>query len=164
MILVDTSIYISAISDYEVEHILREARKKAFIISSEVIEKEIDAAATFLRRKGRKDDAQRLKELYNDVISGTIRLTDRVVELSDKYATEVRNKVSKDRAYEMKDDFRIVSSAAIGSIEAIATFNRRTMANPEIIAIYKEINDRNRVKTPMFIKTKEELSKFLSLV
>lgn len=164
MILVDTSVYISALADNEVERILREARKRAFIISSEVIEKEIDAAANFLRKIGKKSDAQKLKELYASVISGTIRLTDRVVELSDRYATEVKKRISKDRSCEMRDDFRIVSSAAIGSIEAVATFNRKTMANPEIILIYKEVNDKFRLKTPKFIKTKEELSKFLSFV
>ena len=41
MFLVDTSVYINALADSEVEIMLREAGKKAFIISSEVIEKEI---------------------------------------------------------------------------------------------------------------------------
>ncbi len=163
MILVDTSVYINALTVSEVEDILSKAGKRAFIISSEVIEKEIALAADFLSKRSRKNDAQKLKDIYNRSISGTIKLTDRVLKLSDTYTAEVRHKISKSRANEMKDDFRIVSSASIGSIEAIATFNRKTMANTEIISIYKDINDKNKLKTPKFIRTKEELSKFLSL-
>jgi hypothetical protein len=162
MILVDTSIYISALTDQDLEHILQKAHEKAFIISSEIVEKEIEDAADYLRKIGKKNDAQRLKDIYYAVVSGTIRLTKRVIYLSDKYAAEVKKRISKDRSREMSDDFRIVSSAAIGSIEAIVTFNRRTMANPEIIAIYKEVNDKTKLKTPKFIRTKEELLKFLS--
>lgn len=160
MILIDTSVYISALADKEIEEILREISKREFIISSEVIEKEIDMASKFLRKIDKKDDAQLLKDLYVNVISGTIKITDRIIELSNKYAIEVKNKISKDRSKEMKDDFMIVSSATIGNVRVITTFNRKTMANPEIVSIYKEINDRNKFKTPLFIRTKEELSKF----
>ncbi|MCX6818417.1 MAG: hypothetical protein NT129_00255 [Candidatus Aenigmarchaeota archaeon] len=162
MILVDTSVYISALADNEVEKMLKEAHNKAFIISSEVIEKEINLASDFLRKRGKSSDAQKLKDLYNSAISGTIKLTGRVVELSDKYAKEVSKRISRARALEMKDDFRIVSSATIGGIEAVATFNRKTMANPEIVSIYKEVNSTNKLKTPSFARTKEELSKLLS--
>lgn len=162
MILVDTSVYISALADSEIENMLKEARKKAFIISSEVIEREIELASNFLRKRDRKDDAYRLKELYNSVISGTIKLTDRVIELSDKYSEEVKAKISKSRSQEMEDDFRIVSSAVIGNVETIATFNRKTMANPDMVSIYNETNSKNNLKTPRFVRTKEELLKLLS--
>ncbi len=162
MILVDTSVYISALTDKEVEELLREGHKRTFIISSEVIEREIELASNFLRKRGRKDDAYRLKELYNSAISGTIKLTDRVIGLSDKYSEEVRKRISKSRSQEMEDDFRIVSSAVIGNVETIATFNRKTMANPDIVSIYKEMNSKNNLKTPRFVRTKEELLKLLS--
>lgn len=162
MILVDTSVYISALADSGVENVLKKAGKKAFIISSEVVEREIEKASDFLRKRGDKVEAQKLKELYTEVISGTIRLTDRAVEISDRYSSEVRKNISKTRAHQMKDDLRIVSSAAVGGIEATATFNRKTMANQEIVIIYNEINAKYKLKTPRFIRTKEELSRFLS--
>ena len=65
MILIDTSVYIAALADKELEEKLREAGKKAFIISSEVIEKEINKASDFLRSRSKKQEAERLKELYN---------------------------------------------------------------------------------------------------
>lgn len=164
MILIDTSVYVGALTDNEVENIIKEAAKREFVMSSEVIEKEIELASDFLKRKGKKDDAQKLKDLYIRSISGTIRLTERVLKLSHQYSTKVKDNISKTRSKEMKDDFRIVSSAVIGSVEAIATFNRKTMSNPDIVAIYKEINDKNDLKTPRFIKTKEELLKFLPSV
>ncbi len=162
MILVDTSVYINALADSEVETMIKTAGQKSFIISSEVIEREIQLASDFLRKRGRKNEAQRLKDLYNSTVSGTIKLTSRILDLSDKYAFEVKNRISKARSSEMKDDFRIVSSATIGSLKAIATFNRKTMSNPEIVSLYIEINKKNKLKTPKFIKTKEEFSGFLS--
>lgn len=65
-------------------------------------------------------------------------------------------------AKEMADDFQIVASASIASLKFIATFNRRTMANEEIIPIYNKVNSANKLRTPSFIKTKEALFKFLS--
>jgi len=162
MILVDTSVYIAALTDKEIENMLKCAEKKAFIISSEVIEKEINKASDFLRSIGKKQDAEKLKELYNSTLSGTIKLTDRVINVSDKYTDKVRKKFGKDKAKKMKDDFRIVASASIGGIKDIATFNRKTMANEEIVQIYKEINSKERLKTPEFIKSKDDLFRFLS--
>src|SRR3989344_4433672 len=152
MILIDTSVYIAAITDKEVEKLLMAAGKKKFVISSEVIEKEINSASDFIRKRGDKTGSERLKNIYNSTISGTIKLTERVLKVSEEYSKTVRKNISKARAQEMRDDFRIVSSAAIGSIEAIATFNRKTMSNPEIVTIYKEINGKNALKTPAFIR------------
>ena len=162
MILIDTSVYIAAITDKEVEKLLMAAGKKKFVISSEVIEKEINSASDFIRKRGDKTGSERLKNIYNSTISGTIKLTERVLKVSEEYSKTVRKNISKARAQEMRDDFRIVSSAAIGSIEAIATFNRKTMSNPEIVAIYKEVNGKNSMKTPEFIRTKDELASLLS--
>lgn len=155
MILIDTSVYISSLADKELEDKLK--KSKAFIISSEVIDDEIKEAEDFLRRTKRRNEAERLREIYNSSIGGTIRFTKRVLGIADQYSEKVKEKLGKDKAKEMRDDFRIVASASIASLKYIATFNRRTMANDVIVPIYNLINHTNKLGTPSFIKTREAL-------
>ena len=162
MILIDTSVYINALADEELEKILRESQNKSFIISSEVIEREIKEATDHLRKTGRKIGSERLNEIYNASISGTIRLTDRVLAIASLYSENVREKFGKDKAKDMKDDLRIVACASIAGLKLIGTFNRKTMANEEIIEIYNTINKLNNLKTPEFVKSRESLVAILS--
>ena len=157
MILVDTSVYIEALADKELEEKLRGTGKKAFIISSEVIDDEIKEAVYFLRRTRRRDEAERLKEIYNSSIGGTIRLTHRVANIAGLYSQEILEKFGKNKSIEMKDDLRIVASASIAGLKYIATFNRKTMANEEIVDIYNKMNNKNKLRTPIFINTKKAL-------
>ena len=162
MILVDTSVYIEALADKELEEKLRGAGKKAFIISSEVIDDEIKEAVSFLRKTRRRDEAERLKEIYNSSTGGTIRLTHRVINIAGFYSHEITEKFGKNKSIEMKDDLRIVASASIAGLKYIATFNRKTMANEEIIEIYNKMNNANKLRTPIFINTKKALFDLLS--
>ncbi len=50
-------------------------------MSSEVIEEEIKAASGFLRKRGDKNAAERLSDIYHSSISGTVKMTERVVFL-----------------------------------------------------------------------------------
>ncbi len=162
MILIDTSVYISALTDKELENKIKEAAMKAVIMSSLVVEKEIAKSSDFLRKIGKKEDSDRLKLLYNLSAGGKIGLTPFILKLSDEYANAVKIKFGKKKAKDMIEDFRIVSAASAAAIPAIATFNRKTMADDDIIDVYRKINEKYKLKTPVFIKTKPELIKFLS--
>ncbi len=162
MILIDTSVYIEALTDAELEKSLKEAQNKSFIISSDVIEKEIKEAADHLRKTNRRAESERLNEIYNASISGTIRLTDRVLLIANMYSEKIKQHFGKDKAKDMEDDLRIVACASIAGLKFIGTFNRKTMANNEIIEIYNIINKENKFKTPEFVKSKEGLLALLS--
>lgn len=162
MILVDTSVYISALTDKEVENKIREVAKKAVIMSSLVVEKEVAKSSDFLRKIGKKEDSERLKLLYNLSVGGKIGLTPFILKLSEEYADAVKMKFGKGKAKDMIEDFRIVSAASAAAIPVIATFNRKTMANEDVIGVYRKINEKYRLKTPKFITTKAELIRFLS--
>ncbi len=127
MILIDTSVYISALTDEELEKALRNASKRSIIMSSVVVEKEIAKASEFLRRTDRKDNSEKLKELYNTCEGGKIGITPFVLYLSDKYFDAVKQKHGKSKAEDMIEDFRIVSAASAAALTAVATFNRKTM-------------------------------------
>ncbi len=161
MILLDTSIYIQCLSDKELEQKVGELGRKSFIMSSEVIEREIKEALDFLRKRGDKSNAENLSVIYNSSISGTIKMTERVASLADKYFNEVKSRFGKDKAKKMTDDLRIVASASIGTVRYIGTFNRKTMASQEVIDIYSRINSGMKLSTPAFIQTKEDLLAFI---
>ena len=162
MILIDTSVYIEALTDKELENKLKEAAKKSVIMSSLVVEKEISRSSDFLKKIGKKEDSERLKLLYNLSTGGKIGLTPFILKLSEEYADVVKMEFGKRKAKDMVEDFRIVSASSAAAITAVATFNRKTMANEDIISIYRKINKNYRLKTPRFITTRPELIKFLS--
>ena len=162
MILIDTSVYISAVTDTELEKALKKSHKKSFVISSEVVDDEIKESANYLRKTNRKIECEKLKEIYNSSIGGTIRFTDRVLAIANTYSEKVREKFGKDKAKDMKDDLRIVACASVAGLKFIGTFNRKTMANEEIIEIYNAVNKENKLKTPEFIKSREKLIALLS--
>ena len=162
MILIDTSVYISALTDPELEKALREASKKSVIMSSIVVEKEINKASDFLRRTYRKENSEKLKELHDTCAGGKIGITSFVLQLSNEYFTAVKQKYSRSKAEDMIEDFRIVSAASAAALVAVATFNRKTMGNEEIIKIYKKVNEKHNLKTPRFIRSNTELISFLS--
>jgi len=164
MLLVDTSLYIEALKDNDMELCLRKLSKNNFILSCEIIENEINSASEFLRKTNRKEDAKRLKEIYRENLGGTIKLTDKVLRLSNCYSSEANNKIGKDKTYKMKNDFRIVASATVAGLKKILTLNRKTMAKPEIMQIYIKVNKNNKFKTPEFIRTKEDILKFASSI
>lgn len=97
MILVDTSVYISSLADSELETVLKKAGEKAFIISSEVVEQEMQEASDFLRKTNRRKDGDRLKEIYSSSVGGTIRLTGRVVRVAEGYSEKVKEKFGKSK-------------------------------------------------------------------
>ena len=92
MILIDTSVYISALTDAELEKVLKETSKKSIIMSSVVVEKEISHAADFLRKTDRKVNAERLKELHNLCAGGKIGITPFVLKLAEEYSYTVKEK------------------------------------------------------------------------
>ncbi|MDI6721581.1 MAG: hypothetical protein QMD85_04265 [Candidatus Aenigmarchaeota archaeon] len=162
MILIDTSVYISAMTDPELEKALIDVSKKSIIMSSVVVEKEITKASGFLRRTYRKENSEKLKELYNTCAGGKIGITPFVLRLSDEYFAAVKQKYGRSKAEGMIEDFRIVSAASAAALATVATFNRKTMGNEEIIEIYKSVNKKHKLKTPHFIRSKSELIGFLS--
>jgi len=163
-VLIDTSVYIESVKDTEVQIALEKITAKMLVLSSEVLDEEIEEAASFLRKTGRKEEAEKLKEIYQKTAGGTIRLTERVLDLSETYYNQVSSKLGKEKARKMENDLRIVSSASIAGLNKVITINRKTMASDRIIEIYKSVNSSRKIKTPEFLRTKEELLKFASLL
>ncbi len=158
MILVDTSIYIEASEDAEVERLLEMLSQKSFVQSCDVIEKEIHKACEFLRGTGRKGESERLKAIYNKIRAGSIRTTERIANLAKQYQEAAI--MSKEKHKEINNDFLIVAAASVAGVKNIFSFNRKTMASPAL-TVYTEVNARHNFRTPVFMTTKEELSGFL---
>ncbi len=160
MILIDTSVYIAAEEDGSIEKLLEQISEKMFIHSCDVIEKEINLAADFLRRTDRKIESEKLKAIYEKIKEGNIRTSERILRLSEDYHSEASQLSKKDHK-KIKADFLIVASASVAGVKKILSFNRKTMASEQTIKVYNIVNTRNNCKTPAFLTTKEELRKLL---
>ena len=159
MILIDTSLYIAAVQDIELEKLLEGLSQKAFIQSCDVIEEEIHDSSEFLRRTNRKQQAEKLRLIYDKVHKGNIGKTERIFNLAKEYhkSAELSKKQDKD----IKNDFLIVASASVAGVETILSLNRKTMASEEMVKIYNTINPRNKYRAPIFLTAREALSQFL---
>ena len=72
MILIDTSVYIAAAQDVELEKLLDDLSQKIFIQSCDVVEEEIHDSLEFLRKTDRKQQAEELGLVYAKLHKGNI--------------------------------------------------------------------------------------------
>lgn len=161
MILIDTSVYIAAMEEVQLEKLLEQLSKKVFIQSCDVVEKEIYRSSELLRKTDRKQQAEELKLLYEKIYEGKISTTERIIDLARQYHEE--SDLSKKQQKDIENDFLIVASASVGSVKTILSFNRKTMASREMVKVYNKVNPKNNYITPVFVATGEELSKLLKL-
>lgn len=159
MILIDTSLYIAAMEEVELEKILEELSQKIFVQSCDVIEKEISNSSEFLRKTERKQQSEKLRLIYEKMREGNIKTTDRIIGLAQEYHKE--SKLSKNKHKDINNDFLIVASAAVAGVKNILSLNRKTMASDEMIKVYGIVNKKHNYRTPIFLTTRESLSQFL---
>ena len=141
MILIDTSIYIAAIEDYQLEQSLEKLSQTQFIQSCDTIDEEIHEASEFLRKTSRKQESEELKLIYSRIRQGNIRTTERIIGLAQQYHKEAE--LSKKQHKNIDSDFLIVASASVAGVKNILSFNRKTMASAEMASIYSAVNKRN---------------------
>src|SRR3989339_15327 len=108
-ILLDTNIYGLALERKDVAHsfvVLAEDKQKPerkyFVFGSEVVYDEINAVPI-------KETRERMSELYHVVISGEIKLTDKVKSLALDYFNECK----KNRVRITLEDCQIAASASL---------------------------------------------------
>lgn len=146
-ILLDTNIYGLTLERHDVARsmvILAEDRQKPerkyFVFGSHVVYGEIDAVP-------HKETRERMKELYQAVISGEIRLTDKVKSLALEYFNECREK----RAKITLEDCEIVASASYANVDFIVSDNRSTLRGHKSIEIFALVNKKKGLKMPSLI-------------
>lgn len=146
-ILLDTNIYGLALERNDAAHsfvILAEDKQKPerryFVLGSEVISGEINAVP-------HKETREKMRELYQAVISGEIRLTDNVKSLALEYFNECK----KNRARITLEDCEIVASASLANVDFIVSDNRNTLRGPKAVEIFASINKKKVLKMPSLI-------------
>ena len=159
MILIDTSVYIAAAQDVELEKLLDDLSQKIFIQSCDVVEEEIHDSLEFLRKTDRKQQAEELGLVYAKLHKGNIAKSERIFNLALEYHKEAQ--LSKNQHKDIENDFLIVASASVASVQTILSLNRKTMASEEMVKVYNLVNPRNKYKTPKFLTSREALSQFL---
>ena len=146
-VLFDTNIYGLALERRDVAELLfflakekQKTEKDYFVLGSEIINDELNA-------NPHKEVKSRLNELYQLVISGEIRLTDKVKSMALEYLNECKNKHIKITL----EDCQIVASSCFANVDFIVTNNRKTMMNPKSIEVFTSINKRKGLRTPKFV-------------
>ena len=155
-LLLDTNIYGWALEKEEIADLLaffaeKKQTKEIIVLGSEIINKEINANPY-------REARERMKELYQAVISGEVRLTESVDSLANIYFNGCREKGIKITL----EDCSIVSSASLAAIDLIITDNRSTMSNPKSIEIFDSINRKRKLKTIKFMNSNEAIKMFFS--
>ena len=127
----------------------QKSEKRYFVLGSAIINDEINA-------NPHRETKTRLNELYQVVISGEIRLTDKIKELALEYFNECKNKSVKITL----EDCQIVASGCFANADLIVTENRKTMMNHKAIDIFTSISKNKRLRIPKFVGY-EALKSFL---
>lgn len=147
IILLDTNIYGLALERKDVAMTLvllsnekQKPEKEHIVLGSEIIKDEINANT-------HKEAREKLNELYQLVISGEIRLTDKIKELALAYFNECKNQRIKITI----EDCQIAASSCMAGINCLATENRKTMMSPKSVEVFNSINAKKGLKTPKFI-------------
>ena len=155
-ILLDTNIYGWALEKEGIADLLsffaeKKQTGEIVVLGSEIINKEINANPY-------REARERMKELYQAVVSGEIRLTESVDSLANIYFNVCKEKRIKITV----EDCRIVSSASLAAIDLIITDNRSTMSNPKSIEIFDSINRKRKLKHFKFMNSNEAIRMFFS--
>ncbi len=147
-LLLDTNIYGLALEKKELANILvlftdekQNPDKRYIVLGSEIIYNEINA-------NPHREARSRLNELYQIVISGEIRLTDKIKSLSLEYFYECKNNHIKITI----EDCQIVASSCFANVEFIVTNNRKTMMSHKSIEVFTSINKKKGLRTPKFAR------------
>lgn len=156
ILLLDTNIYGLALEKKEIASILvffanekQKSEKEYTVLGFEIINEEINA-------NPHREARSRLNELYQVVISGEIKLTDKVKLLALEYFNECKSKHVKITL----EDCQIVASSCAANVDFIVTDNRKTMMNPKAIEVFTLIDKKKGLRTPKFIGL-ETLKSFL---
>jgi hypothetical protein len=146
-LLLDTNIYGLALEKKDVANILiflaeekQKSGKKYIVLGSEIINDEINATP-------HKETRIKLSDLYQIVISGEIRLTDKIKLLALDYFNECKN----NNVRITLEDCQIVASSCFANVNLIVTENRKTMTSPKALEVFAFINKKKRLGVPKFI-------------
>lgn len=106
-----------------------ENRDKIQVLATETIEKEIKRA-----------QRSELTNLFYSAISGVIKNSKKVVELSSEYFVECRKESLN---FVTLDDCEIVAATILSGVKSLVTENRKSLNNPKVKTIFQINSKRN---------------------
>ena len=147
IVLFDTNIYGLALEKKDVANILmlfvnqkQKSEKEYVAFGSQIVNQEINA-------NPHQETKSKLNELYELVISGEIKLTEKVKLLALEYFNECKNSHVKITL----EDCQIVASSCMANVDFIVTNNRKTMMSDKSIDVFTFINKKKGLRTPNLI-------------
>lgn len=162
-ILFDTSVYGKLVEDSKTSDLIKEKRKKEFIIyGCSTIRKELRNTPKDIIYGNRKVQTL-LLEAYDSLIvkeNHNLKFNDLVENLSNAYFKEYRKQKGNLGEKAMKNDLIIIATATIYQLDIIVSNDVKTMLGDKAIQSYKKVNGRYGIKDPEF-KTYEKFKREL---
>ncbi len=158
-IMIDNSVWVETVNYPELGKLVQELGSRHELRSSEITDREMDESARIMNMEyaGRGDT---LRKTYGEArITGKVKLSERVETLAEEYM--VLLKPSKKQRKLWKNDLRLAACAALDSIDVVFTFNKKTLGSEKFQLVYKQVNIKRKLKTPIFIKQADLLRRFL---
>ena len=116
--------------------------------------------------KGLKHDGQRLRtyliNLYFDLIKEQYPELPRIKKLAEVYYTEFKKLGGKRSFHDLGVDFEIVACATIHNLDLVVSNDNKTLRGAISLNAYKNVNLRNKLKTPNFYNL-EDLKKVIGM-
>lgn len=161
--LFDTNVYGKIIKDRkenEFQEFVKKNRDMA-VYGSRVIRnelREIPKEYTIHERNVR----MLALNLYDALIDmhKNYELTEVIEYLANQYFRKLKaNFLTNYPEQKLKNDLLIVATASIHQLDIVVSEDMKTLANPQFIEMYGEVNRKNQLKSPAFIR----LDKLLKL-
>ena len=118
------------------------------VLSFEIVIKELKEAKNY-----------DLIALHDSIVSGVIKISDRIKSLSNKYFEECKKANLFNTTIE---DCQIVAAATVSGSSYMVTENRKTLSRKEAVDIYQKINNEKGLKTPKIMDAKKAVSELFS--
>ena len=155
-LIFDTNIYSNIAKDKNFNKIVEKIKseKEIKIYGYKIIKEEIKEIPKSIKYEKHKLRTF-LINLYFDLIKKQYPESQDIKKLAEIYHKEFKKLGGKRSFNDLKIDFEIVACASIHKLDLIVSEDEKTLKGNIALKVYKEVNLRNRLRTPYFYGYKD---------
>ena len=155
-IIFDTSVYGELILRPEfTKKIVKEIQHQIIVYGNKIIRNELRSVSKKAKIEGKSKRIFLLKTYDFITQDHELKVTELVDFIANSYYKEFRKlggNISKRKIF---DDFRIIASASIHSLDIVVSHDEKSMLAKNSIKCYKNVNDSLQLRNPDFITFKK---------
>ena len=160
-LLLDTNIYGLIVENQERQQFESLVEKtKVTIYGCSIIRKELrntPKKEKILTEQGIQKVRLLILSLYDTIIKNhEINITDKTIQLANKYLKQFSEITGKTVLDHLKNDFILVACASLNNLDVVVSEDHKTLLSKEAITAYRTVNTSEDLPLP-FLITYEEL-------